>query len=79
MLDKYQPVTVMKWVFLLGMLVNIPLGFGQIISTDWGSISFSGYLRIGFVVVAATYIGYFLLTFGLKRLSPTIVNTYNYK
>ena len=78
MLDKYQPVTVMKWVFLLGMLVNIPLGFGQIISTDWGSISFSGYLRIGFVVVAATYIGYFLLTFGLKRLSPTIVNTYNY-
>lgn len=78
MLNKYHTVTVMKWVFLTGMLVNIPVGFGQLTSTGWSSIPLTGYLGIGFVVVAATYIGYFLMTFGLKRLSPTIVNTYNY-
>jgi drug/metabolite transporter (DMT)-like permease len=35
-------------------------------------------LEIGFVVVFATYLGYLLITFGLRRLSPTIVSTYAY-
>jgi drug/metabolite transporter (DMT)-like permease len=78
MLNKYHPVTVMKWVFLFGMMVNVPVGVGQLSTTQWGSIPATGYLGIGFVVVFSTYLGYFLLTFGLKRLSPTIVNTYNY-
>ena len=29
MLEKYHPVTVMKWTFLFGMLTNIPLGYNQ--------------------------------------------------
>ena len=35
-------------------------------------------LGIGFVVVFATYLGYLLISFGLRRLSPTIVSTYTY-
>jgi len=29
-------------------------------------------------VVFATYVGYLLISFGLRRLSPTIVSTYTY-
>lgn len=78
MLEKYQPVTVMKWTFLFGILVNFPLGFREFVSTDWGAISFAGWLQIGFVVIFATFIGYLLLSFGLRRVSPTIVSTYTY-
>jgi drug/metabolite transporter (DMT)-like permease len=78
MLEKYHPVTVMKWTFTFGMLTNIPTGYHQWSTMDWSSIPLSAWLEIGFVIVFATYLGYLLITFGLRRLSPTIVSTYTY-
>ena len=78
MLEKYHPVTVMKWTFLFGMLTNIPVGYHQWSTMDWSSIPVKAWLEIGFVIVFATYLGYLLITFGLRRLSPTIVSTYTY-
>jgi drug/metabolite transporter (DMT)-like permease len=78
MLEKYHPVTVMKWTFLFGMLTTVPAGYSQWSIMDWASIPLKAYLGIGFVVVFATYLGYLLITFGLRRLSPTIVSTYTY-
>jgi drug/metabolite transporter (DMT)-like permease len=78
MLEKYHPVTVMKWTFLFGMLTNIPVGYSQWSTTDWSAINFTAWMQIGFVIVGATYLGYLLIIFGLRRLSPTIVSTYTY-
>jgi drug/metabolite transporter (DMT)-like permease len=78
MLEKYHPVTVMKWTFLFGMLTNVPVGYHQWSTMDWSSIPLTAWLQIGFVIVGATYLGYLLITFGLRRLSPTIVSTYTY-
>ncbi len=52
-------------------------GYSQWSTMDWPAIALSG-LGIGFVVVFATYLGYLLISFGLRRLSPTIVSTYTY-
>jgi drug/metabolite transporter (DMT)-like permease len=78
MLERYHPVTVMKWTFLFGMLTTVPAGYGQWSTMDWAAIPLKGVLGIGFVVVFATYMGYLLISFGLRRLSPTIVSTYTY-
>ena len=78
MLEKYHPVTVMKWTFLFGMLINIPTGYNQWSTMNWSSIPLTAWLEIGFVLVFATYLGYLLISFGLRRLSPTIVSTYTY-
>ncbi len=78
MLEKYHPVTVMKWTFLFGMLVNVPIGYNEFVSTDWAAIPLSAWLQIGFVVFFATFLGYLLLSFGLRRLSPTVVSIYTY-
>jgi len=78
MLEKYHPVTVMKWTFFFGMLATIPVGYNQWSTMDWSSIPLNAWFGIGFVVVFATYLGYLLISFGLRRLSPTIVSTYTY-
>lgn len=78
MLDKYHPVTVMKWVFLFGMVTNIPAGYRQWSTMDWSSITTTAWLEIGFVIFGATYLGYLLIVFGLRRLSPTVVSIYTY-
>lgn len=78
MLEKYYAVTVMKWTFLFAMLATVPAGYPQWSSTDWSSITTAAWLMIGFVVIFSTYLGYLLISFGLKRLSPTIVSSYTY-
>lgn len=78
MLERYHPVTVMKWTFLAGFFINIPLGYSQFSQTEWSAIPFTAWLQIGFVVVFATFLGYLLLSYGLRRLSPTIVSIYTY-
>ena len=78
MLEKYHPVNVMKWTFFFGMFINISLGFPGLRSTDWSAITLNGWLGIAFVLFFATYVGYLLISFGLRRLSPTIVSTYTY-
>jgi drug/metabolite transporter (DMT)-like permease len=78
MLEKYHPVTVMKWTFFFGMLTTVPAGYSQWSTMTWSSIPFNGYLGIGFIIVFATFLGYLLISFGLRRLSPTIVSTYTY-
>lgn len=78
MLEKYHPVTVMKWTFLFGMFINVPIGYREFMATDWAAINLTAWLQIGFVVFFATFLGYLLLSFGLRRLSPTIVSTYTY-
>jgi len=78
MLEKYHPVTVMKWMFLFGMFSTIPAGYPQWSITDWSSITLNAWLSIGFVVIFSTYLGYLLISFGLRRLSPTIVSSYTY-
>jgi drug/metabolite transporter (DMT)-like permease len=78
MLEKYHPITVMKWIFFFGMFTVVPLGYKQWSTMDWTSISLNGWLGIGFVVVFATFFAYLLISFGLRRLSPTIVSIYVY-
>jgi drug/metabolite transporter (DMT)-like permease len=78
MLEKYHPVTVMKWTFLFGMLANIPAGYTEWSTTDWSYVTVNAWLSIGFVVIFSTYLGYLLISFGLRRLSPTIVSSYAY-
>lgn len=78
MLEKYHPITVMKWTFFFGMFTTIPVGYHQWSVMEWSSISLNGWLGIAFVVVLSTFVGYLLLTYGLRRLSPTIVSIYIY-
>ena len=78
MLEKYHPLTVMKWTFFFGMFTTIPAGYSQWSTMDWSAIPFTAWLEIGFVIIFATFLGYLLISFGLRRLSPTIVSTYTY-
>jgi drug/metabolite transporter (DMT)-like permease len=78
MLEKYHPITVMKWTFFFGMFTTVPAGYSQWSTMDWSAITLFAWLGIAFIVIFATYLGYLLISFGLRRLSPTIVSTYTY-
>lgn len=78
LLEKYHPVTVLKWTFLFGIITTIPLGYSEFRATNWSVLSLNEWLSIGFVVVAATFLGQLLITSGLRNVSPTVVSSYTY-
>lgn len=77
-MQKYQTVTVMKWIFLFGFIYMLPVGFNDLQSTVWQSWTGDVYLGVAFVVVATTFLAYLLNTYALKDLSPSVVSMYIY-
>lgn len=78
MLQKYHTVAVMKWMFLMGSLVALPVCIYFVIQQDWLHIPIHIWLSISFVVVATTFVAYLLNTYGLKLLSTSVVSMYIY-
>ena len=77
-MQKYQTVTVMKWIFLFGFIYICPFGMSDLLSVDWGSLSSNTLLAMTFVVVATTFLAYLLNTYALKALSSSVVSMYIY-
>ncbi len=78
MMKKYHTITILKWVFLFGMFIIIPLGFNDVRAIDPNSIDGITLFNILFVVIGVTFIAYILNTYALKALSPAIVSAYIY-
>ncbi len=78
MMEKYNPITVMFYVFGFGLLYVIPFGFINLADVKWAIIPSNIYWEIAFVVVCTTFIAYLLNSSALKQLSPSTVSIYIY-
>jgi drug/metabolite transporter (DMT)-like permease len=77
-MQKYQTVTVMKWIFLFGFIYISPFGMPDLIAVKWISLSSQTLFAMAFVVVATTFLAYLLNTYALKALSSSVVSMYIY-
>jgi len=78
LISKYHVVTFMKWMFLFSLLLSIPFSAGKLWQTDFAAIPPKVGWEIGYLVFFATFVAYFLIPFGQKRLRPTLVSMYSY-
>ena len=78
LMQKYSPITVIKWVFLFGFFIVIPFGIEDFLAINWWSFTGSAWLAFLFVVVCTTFLAYLFNIFGLKELNPSTVSTYIY-
>ena len=78
LISRYSVVTFMKWTFLFSFLLSVPFSFRSLAATDFASIPPMVRWEIAYLVFFATFVAYFLIPFGQKRLRPTIVSMYSY-
>jgi drug/metabolite transporter (DMT)-like permease len=78
LMKKYNPLTVMFFVFLFGLFFVLPFGYQDLNTVNIHSFTNDIYLKILFVVVCTTFIAYLLNAFALKSLNPSIVSIYIY-
>ena len=75
---KYSVVTFMKWMFLFSSLMALPFSFGAFKASNLAAVPMDVFWQIAYVVVFATFVAYFLIPIGQKRLRPVVVCMYTY-
>lgn len=78
LISKYNVITFMKWMFLFSMLVSFPFSLKNVIEIPYSEIQPKILLQIGYLILFATFVAYFLIPIGQKYLRPTIVSMYSY-
>ena len=78
LISRYHVITFMKWIFLFSMLMSVPFHLPSLLRLPYSEIETKVLWQIGYVVVFATFITYFLIPIGQKRLRPTLVSMYTY-
>ena len=78
LIGKYSVVTFMKWIFLFAFVVSAPFSAREIVTLDWSAIPVIQFAELAFLIFCATFITYFLIPVGQKRIRPTLVSMYSY-
>lgn len=77
-IQKYSVITFMKWIFLFSTLMSLPVSLGELLRMDYGLITPRLAGDLAFLIIGATFISYFLIPIGQKKIRPTLVSMYSY-
>lgn len=77
-MQKYNTATAMRWMFLFGSIYILPIGYSEAMHTNFYNFTPYAFFALGFVVIATTFLAYFLNIYGLQELSAGTVSTYIY-
>ena len=75
---KYHPYTLMKWIFLIAVIINLPITITEFIEVEWASLPFEAVWKLSFVVIGTTFLTYLLNVFALKELKASTVGVFMY-
>ncbi len=78
LMSRYHPVTVVKWVFIFGFLMVLPLGSQGLINTDWSTFPPVVWLSIAYVLLGTTFLAYLLNATALVQVNASVVSIYIY-
>ena len=78
LIDKYHPLTFIKWVYTAGLFIVIPFGFSELLEVQWHLLPTDIVLKAGFIVVFTTFFTYLFNLFALTKLKPTTLSIFIY-
>ncbi len=78
LIEKYHPFTLMKWLFLVGLIINIPIGYQQFSEVAWTTLPMDAIWKMTFVVIGTTFCTYLFNVFALTQLKASTVSSFTY-
>ena len=77
-ISRYSVITFMKWIFLFATAFSMPIAGHELLTFDYTQLSGIYLGELAFLIVCSTFITYFLIPLGQKRIRPTLVSMYSY-
>lgn len=78
LLERYHPFTLLKWLFLIGVFLNLPVALPDFLEVSWADLPFEAIWRMAFVVLGTTFLTYLFNVFALTQLKATTVSAFVY-
>jgi drug/metabolite transporter (DMT)-like permease len=78
LMNKYNPFTVVKWIFIFGFIFVLPFGWNQFSQIQWHTFTTPVWIAVASVVLGATFIAYLFNNIALRHASPSVVGIYIY-
>ncbi|THD69494.1 DMT family transporter [Robertkochia marina] len=75
---KYHAITLMKWLFLSAIFINLPVTLGEFMEVEWTQLPFEAVWKMAFVVIGTTFLTYLLNIFALKELKASTIGAFIY-
>ena len=76
--EKYNTIHLLKWVFLIGLLMTMPFTLPELLEVDFQQMPHSVWWRIGFVVLGTTFMTYLLMVYAIRHLRATSLSVFTY-
>ena len=79
LVEKYNIITLFRWLFLFGFLMNFPITINEFIEVQWSSLPiYDAILPMIYVVVGTTFSTYLLNAYALTKLKASTVSSFVY-
>lgn len=75
---RYKPITVLKWIFLFGVILVMPFGGYDALTADYSSFPINIWFSVFYVLVLVTAGAYLLNAYALSKVMPSTVGFYVY-
>ena len=76
--EKYNTIHLLKWLFLMGLVMTTPFTLPELMAVDFHQIPLSIWWRIGFVVLGTTFMTYLLMVYAIRHLRATSLSVFTY-
>ena len=78
LIEKYHPFTLMKWLFTIAVIINLPITLPEVLEIKWSTMPLWAYGAIAFVVIGTTFMTYLFNVFALTELKASTVGAFVY-
>ena len=75
---KYTTVHLLKWLFLFGFIMAMPISYPEFSQVSWATLPFEAVWRFAFVVIGTTFMTYLLNVYALKQLKASTIGVFTY-
>ncbi len=75
---KYHAITLMKWLFLCALIINLPITLSEFREVEWQALPSEAIWSMVYVVLGTTFSTYLLNVFAIKELSASTLSSFIY-
>jgi drug/metabolite transporter (DMT)-like permease len=78
LMQKYHTITIVRWVFLFGLIYVTPFGIQECLEVNWQKFDGIVWFNFIYILIFTTFVAYIFNTYALKALSASVVSAYIY-
>ncbi|QLG45544.1 DMT family transporter [Costertonia aggregata] len=78
LVEKYHPFTLMRWLFTVAAIINLPMTLPEFLEIDWVTMPLWAYGVILFVVLCTTFMTYLFNIFAMTELKASTIGAFIY-